>query len=184
MRKLLVLTLIIAAMTSFASAALTYDTTNLDGIAGAGQNTAMVVVDYDATTNFVFSYSWDDAASAWDALKAVDIATDLDTIATWDGRYTSHYVEEINFPGVDRYPYDEATYKGFAFYTSSDNENWNFSFSGPDNTTIADGDLVCWTWTSWDGPARAPGATIAVPEPMTVILLGAALPFMIRRKRK
>ena len=141
--------------------------------AGTGSNQATIAIDFDENNYYVFTYNWDDTATGWDALDAIDQAGDLDVFATDYGGDLGYFVSDFDYPGGVEYDYG-AEYAGWAYYVGTDNETWVSSGSGPSSRELGDGDWDSWVWTNYDAnwaPIRTPGAA-AVPEPCTIALLG------------
>jgi hypothetical protein len=101
---------------------------------------------------------------------AIDAAGALDVSTAWGGTF----VTDLTYPGGSKYDYGLAN-TGWAYYTSSDGENWEYSMVGFADRGLNNNDWDSWTWTNyssdWVTVYRAP-AGAPVPEPCTVALLG------------
>jgi hypothetical protein len=161
--------------------AATY-TGSVEYTAGSGSNQATIAIDFDFGNSFLFNYQWDGIATGWDALAAIADAGTLGVNAGWSNVYQSHFVSGFDYAGGLEYDYGSA-YAGWAYYGSTDNENWSMNL-GVDVRTLENDCYDSWVWTNYDeywAPVRTPGA--AIPEPMTITLLGFG-GLLFSRKRK
>jgi hypothetical protein len=141
--------------------------------AGVGSNEATIVIDFDLSSYFLFTYEWNGSATGWSALDALADAGSLDVDATWYEAYQSHFINDFSYPGAVKYDYGPDAVTGWAYYGSTDNENWSLN-AGVDNRSLSNGDWDSWVWTNYDknwNPIRTPGAA-PIPEPCTITLLG------------
>jgi hypothetical protein len=159
------------AITASVNAA-TY-TGSVEYTAGSGSNQATIVIDFDFGNSFLFNYQWDGDVTGWDTLAALDAGV-LDVDASWYELYQSHFINDFDYPGGLEYDYGEGANTYWAYYGSTDNENW-LPNPGVDNRSLSNGDWDSWVWTNcsadWLTVYRTPGAA-PVPEPMTIALLG------------
>jgi hypothetical protein len=148
--------------------------------AGAEENEAIIVVDFDAGNFFVFKYKWDGLATGWDALAAIDAAGALDVNAKWYPEFNSHFVSDFVYPLGQKYDYGQAI-TGWGYWGSADGEGWILN-AGVDNRQLESGSWDSWVWSnydfsvSWD-PLRSPGE---VPEPATIVLLGSGALYLFK----
>jgi hypothetical protein len=158
----------------------TFDDVDLEYWAGSGDKEAVMVVDFDTGYNYAFGYRWDGAAIGWDAMDTIDQAGALNVDATWYDLYSTHFVNDFDYPGATK-----GAGTSWGYYTSTDGENWTASGSGVDSRVLNDGDYDGWSWGStdanWDH-LRAP--TTPVPEPATVSLLALGGMVLLRRGKK
>ncbi len=182
MRRVMMLVLVIAAAQA-AYAGLVYQK-GIEYTAGAGENSAKIVIDFDAGKFFLFEYRWNGQAKGWDALAAIDAAGLLNVDSQWFEQFNSHFVNDFSFPGGVKFDYGvDAT--GWGYWGSADGENWLLN-GGVDGRMLTNGGWDGWVWSnydynvSWD-PIRSPGMA---PEPGTILLLGAGAMFVMRAKIK
>jgi hypothetical protein len=148
--------------------------------AGSGANKATLVVDF-GTGSRAFDYHWDGVATSWDALHAVDLAGSLGVNASIDPTWGA-FVSRITYPGSTAYNYGPAAV-GWSYFTSADGSLWNAPGNGASFNTLLNGDWNAWVWSNYDADwniVRHPGDA-AVPEPMTLALLGFG-GVMLRRR--
>lgn len=180
-RMWLLLLVSLVSVQGVAMQAPTYSDT-AEYVAGSGANTAYITLDFDGSSAFVFQYQWDGQATAWDALQAIDAA------GAFEMSYGDYgwgvWVYDFAYPGVVEFDYGTTANTGWAYYTSEDNFDWEFSMVGVQGRTLADGSWDSWVWTNypadWSMPNRQPGQA-AVPEPLTLALLGLGA-LLMRRK--
>lgn len=160
-------------LTSAAAQAVTYSG-DIEYSAGSGENLATIVIDFDFENYFVFEYQWDGSATGWDALDALDNESSLVVDATWNEQWQSHFVNDFDYIGGEKYPYSPDGFPGWHYFGSTDNETW-LQNTGVDSRTLSDGDWDSWVWTNYNtttwAPLRSPGQ-MPVPEPATLMLLG------------
>ncbi len=153
------------------SAATTYDSI-AEYTAGSGSNQATIAIDFDFNNYFLFNYKWDGSATGWDALSAIESAGTLEITST-------HYswgelITDFAYLGGIKYAYSPDDSTGWAYYGSSDNQNWAGHVVGCTDRYLNDGDWDSWVWTNyapdWGPPYRTPGGE-PIPEPGTIVLL-------------
>jgi hypothetical protein len=176
--KLTVFSLILAIIWATTASALTY-TGDIEATVGSGTNSATIAVDFDLDNSFLFTFSWDSTATGADALLAIEAATDLQTITAYGGAF----VVDLIYPGGVKHDYGEQN-TGWAYYTSQDGENWDYSMVGYGDRILSDNCWDSWTWTNyspdWWIVYRTPGAA-PTPEPCTIALL--TLGALLTRRR-
>jgi hypothetical protein len=148
--------------------------------AGTGANTASIAVDF-GTSSYVFQYSWDGAATSWDALHGVDLAGDLSVTASIDPQWGA-FVSRIRYPGATAYDYG-MTATGWTYFVSTNGTDWSSLGQGASFSPLSNGDWNAWVWSNYDenwNIIREPGEE-PVPEPLTLAVLGGGVLF-IRRK--
>ncbi|MHC4114265.1 MAG: PEP-CTERM sorting domain-containing protein [Planctomycetota bacterium] len=168
-KRVIVRVIVLVCVITAAADALTYTGVS-EYSAGSGGNLVTIAVDFDLNNSFLFTYSWDGTATGQDALLAIDAAGALDVSTAWGGTF----VTDLTYPGGSKYDYGPAN-TGWAYYTSSDGENWEYSMVGFTERGLNNNDWDSWTWTNyssdWMTVYRAPGGA-PVPEPCTIVLLG------------
>lgn len=160
--------LIFVSVIASSAGALTYS----GGIEYIAGNEATVAVDFDFDNSFLFTYKWDGEATGWVALSAIDQAGALDVVATDYGEM-GMFVNDLAYPGGQKFDYGEGVYAGWAYYGSSDGVTWSLN-QGVSFRSLSNGDWDSWVWTNYDefwNPVRAPGEQ-PIPEPTTIALLG------------
>ncbi len=142
--------------------------------AGTGSNQATIVIDFDASNSFLFTYNWDGSATGWNALDALNSAGSLIVYATDWGSW-GMFVDDFDYSTGAEYDYGDGANTSWAYYLSSDNQNWALDSGGVSFRTLSDGDYDSWVWTNyssdWSVAYRTPGAT-PIPEPCTIVLVG------------
>ena len=182
MRRVMILLAVIGAAQA-AKAGLVYEK-GIEYAAGAGENKATIVIDFDAGDFYLFEYRWDGQASGWDALSAIDTAALLSVDATWYEQFQSHFVNDFGYPGGVKYDYGAGAATGWGYWGSGDGENWLLN-GGVDGRMLTNGGWDGWVWSnydysvSWD-PIRAPGMA---PEPGTILLLGAGAMYVLKARK-
>jgi len=164
--------------------AVTYDG-SIEYIAGSGSKEATIVIDFDFGNYFMFAYKWDSDATGWDALEAIDTAGALVVDARWYEEFQSHFVNDFYYAGGVKYDYGAGASTGWGYWGSSDNQNWTLN-TGVDNRVLYDGGWDSWVWSNYDysqnwDPIRGPGQ-VPVPEPGTIVLVGAGALLLERRR--
>ncbi|MHC4076315.1 MAG: hypothetical protein ACYSRR_04040 [Planctomycetota bacterium] len=175
--KLTVFSLILAIIWATTASALTY-TGDIEATVGSGTNSATIAVDFDLDNSFLFIFSWDGAATGADALMAIEAATDLTAITAFGGSF----VVDLIYPSGIKHDYGDPN-PGWAYYTSQDGENWDYSMVGYGDRVLSDNCWDSWTWTNYSPDwfaYRTPGAA-PTPEPCTIALL--ALGALLTRRR-
>jgi hypothetical protein len=168
-KRVMVVVMVLVCITAAGTGASTY-TAVPEYSAGSGSNSATIAVDFDLNNSFLFTYLWEGTATGQDALLAIDAAGPLEVSTAFGGIF----VTDLTYPGGVKYDYGTAN-TGWAYYTSSDGENWDYSMVGFADRSLSDNDWDSWTWTNYSSdwmtvyrtPAGAP-----VPEPGTIVLLG------------
>lgn len=168
--------------------------------AGSGTNEAAFVVDWnDGRSPLAWGYRWDGSATGETMFRAINAADSrLFSILTpfADGNRVIHYVEAIGYDrdgdGFSTSDTDDSyarsdfkiDFRFWEYFTATASPyggsgTWTSSQVGISDRVLTDG--------AWDGfrfddafPGPAPGQPVAevpaaVPEPSTVILLGASL---------
>lgn len=154
---------------------------NVEYSAGSGQNGAMMVVDFGASS-YAFEYHWDGAANGFQMISAIADAGSLDmTSVYYDG--VGNFVSTISYGGQTMgaagWPTD-----WIGYFVSTDGQAWSDPGVGAEARTLAGGDWDGWalqTSSAWP-PANTP--TTPVPEPGTLALCamgGAVLAWRRRR---
>jgi len=171
---------------------------------GTGNQTALMVVDWQMSTTktIVFGYRWDGTATGFDLLNAVQ-AADIGFEFVWHPDYVGSLVfgmgydvngnggsfvsgqpgftTEIGYATDANDYYREGWYSGYwAYYISRDGEDWGYANEGLART-LADGDWEGWSFNSAPLWAEGPPANIPlVPEPtvgLSMLMAGMALVF-------
>lgn len=159
-------------LASVANAGLTYQK-DTEYSAGEGDNSALIVVDFDAVNYFVFQYKWNGQATAWDALEAIDAAGALDVDATWYEQFQCHFVNDFVYPSAVKFDYGDSFFASWGYWGSAEGENWTLN-GGVDTRQLSQGSWDAWVWSNYDinwNPVRQPGQ-LPVPEPATLLLIG------------
>lgn len=177
--------LVILSLTSVTMAGLTY-TNTVEYIAGSGDNSAAIVIDFDGLDTFVFEYHWDQTTTAtgWEALLAIEAAGGLDVVAetySW-GVWLKNFI----YPGAIKYDYGQAN-TGWCYYLSGNGADWKTSGIGVSDRVLTNGSWDSWVWTNysddWSVVLRQPGQ-LTVPEPTSMFLLGLGSLMLSRFRRK
>ena len=179
--SIFIVLVMLSSISGFAGVYLT-DTIEYNITVGNGTNSATIVIDFDLDNYFLFTYFWDETATGWDALDALESAGDLvvgSTTYSW-----GEFVYDFDYPGGVEHDYGSAN-QGWAYYVSEDNETWASSGVGVSDRQLSDGVFDSWVWsnypTDWSAPIRQPGQA-PVPEPATVAFL--ALGGLLLRRKK
>lgn len=184
MASVRLVSLILVTVIAAAACAGTY-AGGLEYTVGSGSNEATIVVDFDASESFLFSYKWDGTATAWDALDWIDQAGALVISSIDYGGSFGVFVSDFDYPGGSEYDYGAGVNTGWAYYISSDNLNWSVSMEGVSTRSLTNGIWESWVWSNypadWSAPIRTPGAR-PIPEPCTIMLLGLGGVFFGRRR--
>ncbi len=157
-------------------------TGDIEYTAGTGTNEATIAIDFDFDNSFLFSFKWDDDATGWDALSALNAGA-LDVFATDYGEW-GMLVDDFDYPDGTEYDYGEDVNTGWGYYNSTDNQIWSLSSTGVSFRSLSDGDWDSWVWTNFDDSwlaIRSPGAQ-PIPEPATMLLFAVA--GLLLRKRR
>lgn len=148
------------------------------GAAGSGSNTSYVVFDF-GPDSYAFKYSYEGTKSGYDMMTV--LAAEISGL---DLQFSFFGGEA--FLGSVAYPPYPATGGGtiwWAYWWSTDGENWGFAGSGASSRTLTDGSWDGWSmvpdFDTWATPPNAP----VVPEPLTGIVLGVGLISLILRKK-
>jgi len=145
--------------------------------AGTGSNEAIVVIDF-GVDSYGFGYKWDTGTRyGKDLMDAVDAAGSLDYTETGGFLNTISYDSYSNV-GQNGWPTD-----WWAYFTSSDGENWETSGVGFATRELSNSSWDGWAHQTTDAwpPAHLPMTPI--PEPVTIALLGLGGLLLAGRRR-
>ena len=134
----------VMVLNSLSYAAYTFEDVVVEYWAGDGDNQAMIVLDFDDNSSFAFGYQWDGISTSYDALVAIDAASD-DFIMTshWDNGQAGYFVDDLDYLNVQK--------RGgsWSFFNGTDGTDWASSWDGASDHNLADGDWDGWASGDW-----------------------------------
>ncbi len=154
--------------------AYTIDDIEVEYWAGSGINEAIVVIDF-GIDSYAFGYTWQEGIKTGkDMMDAVKAAGSLDYTETGGFlesiSYGSYYNVGNNYPD-----------SWWAYYLSSDGENWDLAEAGFAVTELSNG-----SWDGWGHQSSGdwpPTHCPTIPEPATIVLLGVGTAIFVRGRR-
>lgn len=155
--------------------------------AGFGSNETVVVIDWNDTNGpyttayHVFGFRWDDPqATVKDALVALEAAGPLSVTYAYGGGFIGDIIYDQTMVDGD-YHYVGPDYFGWwwAGDTTDGGTTWTGNADGIDIKLLRNGVIEGFTINGFDWG----GHTITIPEPATLVLLGAGLAVLRFRKQ-
>jgi len=196
------LTAAAAAALAHPAAALDFDDVIVTDWVGQGQNTALLIIDWNqAGGAYAFGYRWDGTRTGYDMLTDIAANTGLAFYDDGGGGFGTVYglgldtnndgFSLLGNPSADdaRTPADPddiyaegwftAGYWGY--YDAPNGTDWAYPGNGFRDITLTDGTWQGWSWAQ-DFNAAPP--TVPVPAPGVGALIAAAALPLARRKRR
>jgi len=181
----------VLAFSAAARAFIEFDDVLIEYWTGAGDNEALLIVDWQEDRMLAFGYRWDvvDAPTDFDLFEAVNAASD---------RFYREWVEgmpeqaifgigwDADNDGFDKLDPDDWYEEGWiengywSQWVSTDGEDWQWG-NGLGTHDLSHGDWIGWSWAPdfIDTPPNVP----LVPAPPTLVAL-TALALRAKRRRR
>ena len=139
---------------------------------GSGSNTATVVINFKDGMAYEFAVSFDGATTGMGLLDIIQSQTTLTTVRQNFG--WGWFVDGIGFEGRSNVGFGGGDDWWQYWNRESESAEWAASFIGATDREVTDG-----VWDGWVyGRATAP----VVPEPSSILILGAAGSLLLRRR--